>query len=436
MARYLTLSELMENANDLSGMDRRIKRKRWTTRRIAWLVTAVVAAILLVYGLLSVSGSSTVRLESNRLVISEVTKGPFQEFIPVSGIVTPLKTFYLDAAQGGRVAAVYAEEGSMLDVGDSILRLDNADLQLDIMYREAQLFEQINNLRNTRLAMEQRNLELRAELLEVERHKSESRREYDQAVALKAKNLISDNEFDQAKEEADYWDNKRELTIETRTQDSILRSVQLEQLEASVERMQANLDVVRQRLDELVIRAPIAGQLTSLNAEVGESKSMGQRLGQIDVLVGFKLQADVDEYYVSRIIPDLPAEVTTAGADVKLRVSKIYPEVIGGKFKIDLEFVDQMPPNLRRGQSLQVKLMLSDPSEAVILPRGGFYNSTGGRWVYVVDSDGTSATRRDVQLGRQNTDVYEVLAGLRPGDRVITSSYETFTQYDKIILKE
>jgi len=426
----------MEPTNDLSGMDRRIERKRWTTKRIAWLAAAAIVILLLVYGLISVGGSSTVRLESERLTISDVTQGAFQEFIPVSGIVTPLKTFYLDAAQGGRVAAVYTEEGSMLNVGDSILRLDNTDLRLDIMYREAQLFEQINNLRNTRLAMEQRSLELRAELLEVDRSINESRRGQDQAVALKAKNLISSNDFDRAKEEADYWTNKRELTVETRKQDSILRSVQLEQLEASVDRMQANLEVVRQRLDELVIRAPIAGQLTALDAEVGESKSMGQRLGQIDVLVGFKLEADVDEYYVARISPDLPGEATTTGVSTSLRVSKVYPEVTNGKFKIDLQFVDQTPPNLRRGQTLQVKLMLGDLSQAVLLPRGGFYNSTGGRWVYVLDSDGKSATKCDVQIGRQNTDVYEVLGGVRPGDRVITSSYETFAQYDKIILKK
>ena len=324
----------------------------------------------------------------------------------------------------------------MLNVGDSLLRLDNTDLRLDLMYREAQLFEQINNLRNTRLAMEQRNLDLRAELLEVERHINESRRGYELAQALKAKNGVSSNEFNRAKEEADYWANKWQLTVETRTQDSILRSVQLEQLEASVERMQANLEVVRQRLDELVIRAPIAGQLTALNAEVGESKSMGQRLGQIDVLVGFKLQADVDEYYVDRISPELPAEIITMGAGITLRVSKVYPEVTGGKFKIDLQFADQTPPNLRRGQTLQVKLILGDLTQAVLLPRGGFYNSTGGRWVYVVDPDGGTAAKCDIQLGRQNSDVYEVLGGLRPGDRVITSSYETFAQYDKIILKE
>lgn len=426
---------MMETMNELSGMDRRIERKRWTTRRITWVAAVAIVIVLMVYGLVTVGGSSTVRLDRERLTISEVTRGAFQEFIPVSGIVTPLKTFYLDAAQGGWVAAVYTEEGSMLDAGDSILRLDNTDLRLDIMYREAQLFEQINNLRNTRLAMEQRSLDLRTELLEVDRRISESRRGYDQAVALKAKSLISSNDFDRAKEEIDYWISKRELTIETRRQDSILRGVQLEQLEASVERMQANLEVVRQRLDELVIRAPIAGQLTALDAEVGESKRTGQRLGQIDVLVGFKLEADVDEYYVARIRSGLPAMVTTADSSMTLRVSKVYPEVSGGKFKIDLKFVDRTPSNLRRGQTLQVKLMLGDLSEAVLLPRGGFYNSSGGRWIYVLDSDGKSATKCDIQLGRQNTDVYEVLGGLHPGDRVITSSYETFAQYDQIILK-
>jgi HlyD family secretion protein len=429
LERYLSVDQL-------TGMDRPIERKSWTRKRTMWLVAIVMAACLVVYGLISVGGSSTIRLESERLTISEVAEGAFQEFIPVSGTVSPLKTFFLDAAQGGRVSEIYLEEGAMVDKGDSILRLDNTDLRLDIMYREAQLFEQINNLRNTRLAMEQNSLQLRGDLLEVDRRIGDSRRTYEVALTLKDKNLISVNELERTREEYEYWTGKRELTIESRKQDSVLRSVQLEQLEASVSRMQANLEVVRQRLDELVLRAPIAGQLTALDAQVGESKSMGQRLGQIDVLDGVKLQADVDEYYVSRISPGQAGGVTIDDVNYRLRVGKVYPEVSGGKFKTDLQFVDPPPPHLRRGQTLQVRLMLGDLAQAVLLPRGGFYNSTGGRWAYVVAASGTTASRRDIELGRQNTEVYEVLSGLRPGERVITSSYETFAQYDKIVIKQ
>lgn len=422
--------------SELSGMDRKIQRRFWTTKKIIYLSIGVIGLAAIAWGLVSLGGGMALRLEASRLTISVVTEGEFQEFIPVSGIVTPLKTFYLDAVQGGRVAEVFAEEGAMLKPEDRILRLENMDLRLDIMYREAQLYEQINNLRNTRIAMEQRKLQLKADLLEVDRMINESRRRYEVAVSLRDKGLTSPNEFDRVKEEFDYWSNKRVLTIETQRQDSVLRSQQVEQLEASVSRMEANLDFVRKRLDDLVLKAPIAGQLTSLNAEVGESKGFGQRLGQIDVLDGFKLQADVDEYYVSRISAGQLAMATLSGEACSLKVSKVYPEITGGKFRVDLIFTGRTPADLRRGQTLQIRLMLGDLSRAILLPRGGFYNTTGGRWVYVLPAGSDEAFKQDIELGRQNTEMYEVLKGLKPGDRVITSSYETYSQYERIIVQQ
>ncbi len=416
-------------------MDRKIEKRFWTRKRTIYLSIWVVGVLAIVYGLFSLGGGSVLRLEASRLTISTVTEGEFQEFIPVSGIVTPLKTFYLDAVQGGRVAEVFAEQGAMLKTGDPILRLENMDLRLDIMYREAQLYEQINNLRNTRIAMEQRMLQLRADLLEVDRMINESKRQYAVAVSLREKGHASPNEFDRAKEEFDYWTNKRVLTIETQHQDSVLRSQQVQQLEGSVARMEANLEFVRKRLEDLVLRAPIAGQLTSLNAEVGESKGFGQRLGQIDVLDGFKLQADVDEYYVSRINAGQLAMATVTGAVCSLKVSKAYPEITGGKFRVDLTFTSRTPADLRRGQTLQIRLVLGDLSRAIMLARGGFYNTTGGRWVYLLKTESNEAFKQDIELGRQNTDVYEVLKGLTPGDRIITSSYETYSQYERIIIK-
>jgi len=420
---------------ELSGMDRRIEKRFWTRTRLVYISIGVVGSLAIIYGLFSLGGGSALRLEASRLTISTVTEGEFQEFIPVSGVVTPLKTFYLDAVQGGRVAEVLAEQGAMLKTGDPILRLENMDLRLDIMYREAQLFEQINNLRNTRIAMEQRMLQLRADLLEVDRMINESKRQYAVAVSLREKGHASSSEFDRAKEEFDYWISKRALTLETQRQDSVLRSQQVEQLEASVTRMNANLEFVRKRLEDLVLRAPIAGQLTSLNAEVGESKGAGQRLGQIDVLDGFKLQADVDEYYVSRINAGQLAMATVTGAACSLKVSKVYPEITAGKFRVDLVFTTRTPADLRRGQTLQVRLVLGDLSRAILLARGGFYNTTGGRWVYLLGAGSNEAFRQDIELGRQNTEVYEVLKGLKPGDRVITSSYETYSQYERIILR-
>jgi HlyD family secretion protein len=421
--------------NELSGMDKRIQKQFWTRKRLTYLAIGVIGVVVIAYGLISLAGGSALRLEASRLTVSVVTEGPFQEFVPVSGVVTPLKTFYLDAVQGGRVTEILAEQGAMLKTGDPILRVENMDLRLDIMYREAQLYEQINNLRNTRIAMEQRKLQLKADLLEVDRMINESKRKYDVADYLRKKDLASPDELNRAKEDFDYWANKRVLTIETQQQDSVLRSQQVEQLEGSVARMNTNLEFVRKRLEDLVLKAPIDGQLTSLSAEVGESKAFGERLGQIDVLDGFKLQANVEEYYVARIDTGLFATAALAGAVCSLKVSKVYPEITNGKFRVDLIFIGHTPSDLRRGQTLQVRLMLGGLSRATLLPRGGFYNTTGGRWVFLLKAGSDVAFRQDVELGRQNTEVYEVLKGLKAGDRVITSSYETYAQYEKIIVK-
>jgi HlyD family secretion protein len=347
----------------------------------------------------------------------------------------PITTFYLDAVEGGTVQKIFLEEGSYVNVGDSILQLDNTDLHLDIMYREAQFFEQINNLRNTRLAMEQNSLTLREQLIEIDYQIQKSKRRYEQSVGLKDRNLISEIEFEQARDDHEYWLRKREITIEGQLQDSILRTIQIEQLEASVARMQANLEVVKKKLENLILSAPVAGHLTSLIAEVGASKGRGQRLGQIDVLDGFKLRAAVDEYYISRINKGQKAEVKISGTDYGLTIKKVYPEVREGRFQIDLEFEETEPEGIRRGQTVQVKLALGDLSEALLLNRGGFYHKTGGNWAYVIDESGDFASKRDIKLGRQNPHVYEVLEGLDAGEKVITSSYDNFGDYDRLVLK-
>lgn len=396
---------------------------------------AALLVILLIYGLTSVGGSSTLRVDADKLTVSEVVRGEFQEFITVPGEVMPIGTFYLDASQGGQVVNVFAEEGTFVSVGDRILQLDNTDLHLDIMYREAQLFEQINNLRNTRLAIEQNSLRLRGELLDMNYNIQNAEREYKQAIELREKNLNSQNEFSQKKDEYDYWLKKKDLTLETQRQDSILRAIQVQQLEASVSRMQANQEVVKQKLENLVIKAPVAGHLTSLNAEVGESKSRGQRLGKIDILEGFKIRAGVDEYYISRIAVGQRAVVKIGGREHRLTIEKVYPEVINGKFEIDMEFENTEPQGIRRGQTVQARLVLGDLSSAVMVSKGGFYSATGGRWVYVLDESGETATKRDITIGRMNPHVYEVLDGLAPGDKVITSSYDTFKEYERLVLK-
>jgi HlyD family secretion protein len=417
-------------------VDRIIQKRRWTPKRIAWVAGGAVLSFVLVYALLSVGGSSTLRLEASKLTVSEVVSGEFQEFIAVSGTIVPIKTFYLDATQGGTVTQVFLEEGSFVNAGDSILQLDNTDLHLDIMYREAQLFEQMNNLRNTRLLMEQNTLMLRGDLLEIDRQIGESKRKYQQCVKLKEKGLISENEFEQAKEEHDYWIDKRELTVETQRQDSTLRAIQIKQLEASISRMQANMEIIKQKLENLVVKAPIAGHLTSLDAEVGQLKAAGTRLGQIDVLEGFKINADIDEYYISRISAGQTGEVRIAGQTYQVTSSKVYPEVKDGRFRVDLEFSGEEPEGMRRGQTVQIRLALGELSQAVMLARGGFYNDTGGNWAYVLDESGKFATKRKIRLGRYNTQVYEVLDGLEPGEKVITSSYDNFGDFDRLTFKD
>jgi HlyD family secretion protein len=416
-------------------MDKPIKKKKITPQRIAMAVGGLAVFILIVLGIKSAGGDSILRVESEKIIVSEIRYDKFLEFIPVQGTIMPIKTFYLDALQGGTVVETFLEEGTMVAKGDSILRLDNTDLHLDIMYREAQLIEQINNLRNTRLAMEQNSLRLRGDLLEIDRMIRNSQREYNTSVKLKEKNLISDDEFEQKKNDYEYWKERRVITLETQKQDSVLREIQIRQLEQSVNRMQSNMEIVRKKLENLVVKAPIAGHLTSLNAEVGESKSRGERLGQIDVLEGFKIRAEVDEYYIARISAGQKGEVKLAGDDYRLEATKVYPEVRNGRFFVDMEFSDSVPENIRRGQTAQVKLALGDLSEAILLPRGGFFNETGGNWIFVVDKSEEFAVRREIRLGRMNPQVYEVLDGLEPGEKAVTSSYANFKDFDRLVFK-
>ncbi|MFH1893777.1 MAG: HlyD family efflux transporter periplasmic adaptor subunit [Candidatus Zixiibacteriota bacterium] len=417
-------------------MDRPIQKKKWPPKRIALFSGTGLIVFLLVYVFYSTSGSSTLKIDSQKITISEVISGKFQEYIPINGTVMPISTFYLDASEGGKVEQTYLEEGSFVNTGDSIMRLDNTDLHLDIMYREAQLFEQINNLRNTRLAIEQNSLTLRGQLVEIEYQIQKSKRRFDQSVGLKEKNLISEDEFEQARDDFEYWTSRRDLTFETQRQDSILRAIQISQLEVSVERMQANLEVVKSKLDNLVLRAPVAGQLTSLIAEIGESKSRGERLGQIDILDGFKIRAAVDEYYISRISKGQEGTVKIASEEYDLIIRKVYPEVREGRFQIDMEFNGPEPDGIRRGQTVQIRLALGDLADAVMLARGGFYQKTGGNWVYVVDKSGRFATKRNISLGMYNPQVYQVLEHLEPGEKVITSSYDNFGDYDKLIFED
>ena len=293
-----------------------------------------------------------------------------------------------------------------------------------------------NNLRNTRLAMQQNRLRLKGDLMQLEYELKRLKRDYKRSIELRKQNLISQLEFDQIKDDHDYSIQRRDLAVETFLQDSIFREIQIKQLESSLARMQKNLQLVKTKLDNLILRAPITGHLTSLIAEIGELKSSGERLGQIDVLEGFKVRAAIDEYHLARIQIGLQGKFTFADNEYDLRTDKVYPEIQNGRFDIDLVFSDGEPPGIRRGMTLHIRLELGDLSDAVLLPRGGFYQKTGGQWVYVLDSDGTTATKRSIRLGMQNPQMFEVLEGLEPGENVITSSYEAFGDNDILILEE
>ena len=374
-------------------------------------------------------------IDSETIMISEVVLDEFQERISATGTIVPINTYYLDAVVGGSVDKVYLEAGAFVEKGDVILELVNTKLLMDIMYREAEIFQQSNNLRNTRLSMERYSLDMKRELLELEHKIRQQRRVVETNVSLAEKNLISEREFEESKDELEYLIKKLELTRLTQVQDSTYRVNQIEQLETSLERMEANLEIVKKNLDNLVIAAPVSGHLTSLNAEVGQLKQQGERLGQIDILDGFKMRVPIDEYYISRIELRQRGSFEFNGNEYRMIISKIYPEVVQGRFTVDLEFEEDEPKEIRRGQSFRVRIEMSELSEAVLLPNGGHYQSTGGRWIYVLNSEGTRARRRDIHIGRQNSEYYEVLDGLEPGERVIISSYESFGEAEQLIIQ-
>jgi HlyD family secretion protein len=410
-------------------------KKRWTRRRIVYAAGAVLVAIVILYSLFFVGRGSRLNVQAERLRIATVVRGEFQEYVPFTGTVVPVSTHYLDAVEGGRVDTVYLEAGTYVEKGDRILELVNTSLLMDVMYREAEIFQQSNNLRNTRLNMERQSLEVQRQLLELEHEIRTQRRIVESNISLAEKNLISSREFEESKDELHYLERKLELTRETQRQDSTFRVTQIRQLEISLDRMADNLELVKKNMENLVIKAPVSGNLTSLNAEIGESKKRGERLGQIDILEGFKVRVPIDEYYISRITTGLGGTFDFSGATYRVIIVKIYPEVVDGRFEVDMDFEGSEPHGIRRGQTLRIKLELGDLSEAVMLETGAFFVSTGGRWVYVLDEEEDTARKRTVHLGRQNIEYFEVLGGLEPGERVIVSAYDSFGKADRLVLK-
>ncbi|MBT3229722.1 MAG: HlyD family efflux transporter periplasmic adaptor subunit [Candidatus Marinimicrobia bacterium] len=415
-------------------MDKIIERSKWQKYR-PFAGVAGVAGIIVSALVISAGGGDTLRIDNRRIGISTVEKGEFQEFIALSGAVVPIKTYFLDAIEGGRVEARYIEAGTFVEKGDKIISLANTNLLLDIMYREAELFQQSNNLRNTKLAMQQNRLNIQSQLLDLDYQILQSKRVFNRNVKLADKSMISSEEYESSRDDYQFLIKKRSLTLQSFEQDSIYREVQVEQLESGLQRMQDNMEIVKQNLENLVITAPVSGQLTSLNAEIGEAKVRGERLGQIDILDGFKVSTPVDEHFITRVQLNQSAHFSIGPNEYTITLNKIYPEVVNGQFRIELGFDNAEPEDIRRGQTLHMRLELGNSEQAILLRRGGFYQETGGQWVYVLDEGGESASKREVKLGRQNQDYYEVLEGLEPGDRVITSSYRQFGDYEQLFFK-
>ena len=415
-------------------MDRRIEKKRFTPRRIAIFGGAALLVAFTAWQLLTINPSS-LNVEAEKLTLAPVTYGPFLEYIVEQGAVMPLTTIYLDAVEGGRVEEVYVEQGTHVEQGTPILRLSNANLQLNVMQREADLFREANRLRETRVTMGQRRLSMRAALVELEYSLRQAEREYARQDEMFKAELTSRQDYEDAKDNLEYLTRKREVTVETLHQDSLFQTIQIQQLEESIDRLRLNLELIKQNEENLTIRAPITGLLSSLIAEVGESKPGGDRLGQIDVEDEFKVRAAIDEHYIARIRTGQTGSFDFAGGTYDLVISRVYPEVIEGQFEADMVFPEGMPDGLRRGQTLQVRVALGELADAMQVPRGGFYQKTGGRWIYVLDEAGEFAVRRQIRLGRQNSQYFEVLEGLEEGEQVITSMYDNFGDMERLVLQ-
>jgi HlyD family secretion protein len=381
------------------------------------------------------SSPSTHTVKRDRILISTIKRGHFREAITITGKILPVNIVYLDALEGGRVDKVFVDAGSMVKEGDPILQLSNTNLLMDMMFRESELFQQSNNLRNTRLSMEQFKLQLNQQFSDIENKLQQQRRVYERYKELEKDSLISRHEYELAKDQYEYLLKQKELTVESQKSELKFRQAQIEALEESLSRMQANLDIVKQRQENLTVMAPVSGQLTSLTASVGESISPGARLGQIDQWDGFKVRTSIDERFIAQVKPKDVGEFEFAGKSYKVDVQKIYPEVRDEKFEVDLKFLGEDPPGLKRGQTLHIRLDLVDAAETLLLAKGEFVRSSGAKWVYVLDETGKGADKRKIRTGRQSSFVFEVLEGVSEGEGVIVSSYESFKNCDRLILK-
>jgi HlyD family secretion protein len=430
--RATTNGSINHNQNNPS-MDKQIKKKKWTLKRIAMYGGIALFVGFIGYQIFYADRRSRLKVEKDKITIATVSRGVFQEFIPQTGTVEPSRTVYLDAVEGGTIRRVVAESGAMLKQGDVILELSNLNREISVLDQESNLTQSINRIRETRLQITQNALRQQESLITIENSLATLGPQYNRQKQLFEKRLISKQDFE--KTEADYFANlkRKDITYKAYQLDSIDRIRQIQQLDQSERKLLQSLENVGKILENLVVRATVEGQLTRPQLDVGQSVNPGQRLGQIDIVGSYKVRVEIDELYLPRIQTGLMASTSFAGKDYQLQITYIYPNVTNGRFPVDMNFVGETPDGIRRGQSLRLRIELGQSSEELLLPVGGFYKDTGGNWVYVLEDDGR-AVKRNVRLGRKNTEHFEVLEGLKPGDRVITSSYENFGTNEVLVL--
>jgi HlyD family secretion protein len=417
-------------------MDKVIEKKTgwrvaFTKKALPWWLGALL--LVFVIYLIARPNNKTLRVDKDSLTVSTAVKGEFNDYIRISGRVQPMTTIQLSPQEGGIVEKILIEEGSPVKAGDAILVLNNDNLDLQILNSEAELAEKENILRNTQIQMEQQKLDVRQNVLEYGTQVERLRRAYEQQKALYEDKLIAKEEYLKAEEDYRLAKQKYDLILERSKQDSLYRGTQIDRMEESLDNMQLNMQMIRKRKSNLVVKAPIDGELGLLDVVLGQSIASGTKIGQINSVGVYKVEAQIDEHYIDRVVAGLSATFERQGETYSTIIRKVYPEVRDGKFKADFKFDGEQPDNIRAGQTYYLNLQLGQPEEAVIIPRGTFYQKTGGKWIYVVNKDGNKAVKREIRIGRQNPQYYEVLEGLEPGEKVITSGYDTYGDSDVLV---
>ena len=419
----------------MDGMDRIVEKKRGLTKKNILYGIIVIAVFTMLGMIIFGDKSSKYNIDVSRLTIDEVVRDVFQDYITEQGTVQPIRTIYLDAVEGGRVEEILIEEGDLVEEGDVILRMSNNNLLLEITNNEAQVVRAVNELRTARLLMDQQKLANKQQIIELSTQVTQQKRMFENNKQLVQQNHISKEDFEQSREAYETSLAQLKLVKENYHNDSIYRAIQISSLESSVESMEKSMQIIRLRLENLNFKAPADGELATLTPEIGQVINYGNRVGTVNILDSYKLRADIDEHYISRIHTGLKGECDFASQLYPAEIVKVYPEVQNGRFGVDLVFTGEVPDQIRIGQASRIRLQLGESREGLLLPKGGFYNKTGGQWVFVVDPSGEYAVKREIRIGRQNPRFYEVLDGLEPGEKVVTSSYQNFADHDRLVLK-